>query len=69
MKLINIIQIIIAEIFRKKQNIISNKKINLICKVVEQLPSSEKDDKLIDDLMNEANKGLNLRGLYQKFDI
>jgi len=69
MKFINIIQRIIAEIFRKKQKNLSNKKINLISKVAEQLPSCEDDEKLVDALMNEANKGLKSRGLYQKFNI
>lgn len=69
MDFIRIIERIVIEIFRKKHNIISNKKIALITKVVEQLPSCEDDEKLVDDLMNKANKGLKSRGLYQKFDI
>ena len=66
MGFIRIIEIIVIEIFRKKQNIISsnNKKVNItLIKVLDEQLISENNVNSVDGFIN------NKKSSYQKFDI
>lgn len=65
MKILEMVQRILSEVLCKKHKIINriilNSKLITIERILQELPISKNDEKLVDQLMNDATKNLKFK--------